>query len=93
MTKQEYEEYEKRVAGFMEKEGLNNLTSGGEPFFSWHQCECCGSTLGGDRLMASGGNPTEKQMFEYEICRDCEYYGVYGVLDDMTMMEIEGEGS
>ena len=29
------------------------LTDYDEPFFSWSDCEGCGSTLGGDRMLAA----------------------------------------
>ena len=99
MTKEEYAEYEQSVASFFEREGVTNLSRRYFPFtddddceeeyFSWRRCECCGTRLGGNRLMASGYNPETKEVYEYEICSDCEYYAEYGQLDDMTMMDIE----
>ena len=62
---------------------------GYEPYFSWQPCECCGTTLGGNRIHASGYNPTTKEIYCYEICTDCEYFAEYGQLDDTTMLEIE----
>ncbi len=59
-----------------------------EPFFSWSPCDCCGSSLGGDREHATGWNPTEESVQEYTICVDCVYYAEYGRLDDMTMDEM-----
>lgn len=97
MTKQEYAEYENAVSEFMNSEGLANLTTVSnengvtEPYFSWRACECCKTTLGGDRYTCNGFNPTTKEIQEYEfICEDCVYYSEYGRLDDQTMMEIEG---
>lgn len=77
----------------MKSEGITNLSSTSEePFFSWHACECCGSSLGGNRENCNGYNPTTKEIKEYEyICDDCIYYAEYGRLDDMTMQEIEKE--
>lgn len=60
-----------------------------EPSFSWSSCECCGSSLGGDRYHATGYHRPADKVYEYEICGDCVYYGAYGVLDDVTMAEIE----
>jgi hypothetical protein len=60
-----------------------------EPYFSWHRCDCCGSSLGGNREFATGYNPTTKEVQEYSICEDCVYYAEYGRLDDMTMLSIE----
>ena len=60
-----------------------------EPYFSWSSCECCGSSLGGDRYHANGINKYTHEVNCYEICPDCLYYAEYGQLDDMTMMKIE----
>ena len=57
--------------------------------FSWHSCNCCGTTLGGSRIHASGFNPKTQEIQCYSICVDCEYFAEYGQLDDMTMLEIE----
>jgi len=104
MTRTEYVEYKKAVADFMEKEGITNLTSesgdehdcpicgglvDGDEHFSWTRCDCCDRNLGGSRYHATGYNPTTKEGQCYEICTDCVYYGEYGQLDDMTMLEVE----
>lgn len=60
-----------------------------EPYFSWRRCDCCGSSLGGDREFATGWNPITRQVYEYSIFTDCAYYAEYGRLDDTTMLEIE----
>jgi len=100
MTKQEYAEYEQDVSDFFKREGITNLsgtydeeTGEGymEPWFSWSPCDCCGSTLGGDREECAGWNPTTKEVQKYTVCMDCVYYVEYGVLDDMTMLEMEKE--
>lgn len=93
-TKEEYDQFCKDYAEFMEREGLSNLSRQGgedtETFFSWRSCECCRTTLGGDRVLADGYNPTTKQVqSDYAICTDCEYFAEYGTLDDMTMLDIE----
>lgn len=64
-----------------------------EPFFSWSACECCGTTLGGNREHATGYNPTTEEIQEYTVCEDCVYYAEYGRLDDQTMDEIEKDES
>jgi hypothetical protein len=93
MNKQEYAEYEKAVKDFFEVEGLANLSriqgEDEESFFSWNSCDCCGTTLGGDRIDANGYNPMTNEIQEYTICTDCEYYAEYGQLDDMTMLDLE----
>lgn len=60
-----------------------------EPFFSWNRCQCCGTTLGGNREHATGYNPATGDIQEYTVCEDCIYYAAYGRLDDRTMAEIE----
>jgi len=59
--------------------------------FSWSPCECCGSTLGGNRVHCAGYHPENRQIVCYDVCVDCEYYAEYGQLDDMTMLEIGQE--
>ena len=68
-----------------------------EPFFSWSQCPCCRSTLGGDRMDMIGwlagaraAGFDDEHKWSGAICCDCEYYFAYGRLDDMTMLDIEG---
>lgn len=94
MNARQYEAYTASVASFLER---NNVREGclgpvnaenSEPFFSWQPCECCGSHLGGNReeyeFVTQDGN-----TFKANICTDCIYFLAYGVLDDMTMLEIE----
>ena len=90
-TKADYQEYQKAVADFFESEGITNLSCHEEcePYFSWHACECCGGTLGGNRHDVSAYHPESKQVLEYSVCEDCVYYAAYGQLDDMTMLGIE----
>lgn len=93
MTRKEYEDYKARVGEFF-SHGLANLSSKGEPYFSWSSCNCCGNTLGGDRYDCDGYNRATKEVEEYDnICTDCVYFVEYGQLDDTTMMEIEDEDS
>jgi len=54
-----------------------------EPSFSWQSCDCCNSSLGGDRHPASGYNPETKECMEFSICADCLYYATYGTMMDM----------
>jgi hypothetical protein len=91
MTFIEYKDYERRVARFFKAEGINNLSDKGvetESYFSHSPCECCKRPLGGDRFDMTGYNPSDGEIYEYEICPDCRYYATYGKLDDMTMMEM-----
>lgn len=94
-TKEKYENYQKKVADFFEREGINNLSTksededGHEPYFSWRSCECCQTTLGGDRYDCTGYHPKQKEIYEYSVCSDCLYYAEYGQLDDQSMIDIE----
>lgn len=45
----------------------------GEPHFSWHPCECCGSGLGGDRHPAHGVDH-DGEIVHLSICTDCLLY-------------------
>lgn len=67
---------------------LDEFTSANESSFSWHACEACGSTLGGDRHPAHGVDK-DGAILHLSVCTDCLYYLNYGQLDDMAMMEIE----
>lgn len=91
MNKAEYKQYERTVDRFFDTEGISNLSriADSEPYFSWQTCDCCGTTLGGNRVDANGYNKKTKEILEYSICEDCEYYAEYGCLNDQTMMEIE----
>lgn len=69
-----------------------------EPWFSWHPCEICGSTLGGNRESWHAWIPATNipgdvhehgKIVHGTCCEDCVYYLNYGCLDDMSMMEIE----
>lgn len=59
-----------------------------EPSFSWSSCDCCGSTLGGDRHPAHGYDKDDN-LIHLNVCADCFYYLNYGQLDDVSMLEIE----
>lgn len=64
----------------------------GEASFSWSECECCGSSLGGDRHPAHGWLKREGQprlLLHFSVCSDCLFFLNYGQLDDMSMMAIE----
>lgn len=91
MTRAEYTAYQERVAEFMAREGIENLSSepDSEAFFSWRACECCGTSLGGNREEATGYNRTTKEVQRYTVCTDCVYYAAYGCLDDETMMSLD----
>ncbi len=93
MTSNEYKAYQAAVAAFMEREKLENLTSTaiGEPFCSSRACDCCGDHFQGNRENANGYSRIDDEVKEYEICENCVYYAEYGRLDDMTMMEVEGD--
>ena len=48
-----------------------------EGHFSWHSCECCGSTLGGTRYVGHGVD-SNGDINHFEICEDCVVYLAYG---------------
>lgn len=90
MNAKEYAQFEARFRTFMEREGINNLSSDDdEGSFSWYRCECCKTDLGGTRYAATGWNGTE--VCTYRVCPDCLYYAAYGQLDDETMQDIGRE--
>ena len=95
MKLSEYREYQSNVADFFKSEGITNLSTiadeegDTEPSFSWQSCDCCGSSLGGDRYDCNGYNPETKEIYEYSVCPDCVYYAAYGSLDDMTMLDMD----
>lgn len=53
--------------------------------FSWSGCDCCGSTLGGQRYAAHGVSTTDQRLSHLDVCVDCLYYINYGCLDDTQM--------
>lgn len=105
MTKQEYKAFEQSFNEFMDREGINCLSTVdgecrdcgedqgeySEPSFSWSSCDCCGSSLGGDRYHVAGYNKEHDAIFCYDVCPDCLYYSAYGQLDDQTMLDMEGD--
>ena len=92
-TKEQYEEYKRRVDEFFKREKLNSLTSidpEAEEYFSWKECDCCNRSLGGNRIDCHGYSSIDKEIKgPYSICTDCYYFAEYDQLDDMTMLEIE----
>jgi hypothetical protein len=95
MTKEGYKKYEENVAVFSKEENLENLSiinSELDPYFSWRGCECCKSSLGGDRYDCHGYNREEETIQgPYSICIDCIYYNEYGQLDDQTMLDMDND--
>lgn len=47
--------------------------------FSWSDCECCGSSLGGDRF-AAHGFADDDSILHFSICVDCLLYLANGDL-------------
>lgn len=80
----EKKEYIDNVKHFFEIEGIVNLSqitdkdNHCESYFSYSNCECCNSNLGGDRYFCNGYNPTTEEVYEYSICKVCVYYSEYG---------------
>jgi len=52
-----------------------------EPWFSWSPCECCGSTLGGDRVSAHGVD-ANGEIIHFSACVDCMCYLANGDLPE-----------
>lgn len=84
------------VEAFMQREGLNCLTSYPEdspdyspdPFFSWRPCECCHQLAGG-RENACGWNADLGEVCgPYEVCLDCLYYHANGELPDCFTYQV-----
>ena len=99
MTKQEYADYQERVARYLGT--LEHVSTGpcpgcpecgddqlGEPWFTWSACEICGG-LPGNRVYWHGIDPDSKAVLHGSCCEDCQYYLEYGRLDDTTMASIE----
>jgi hypothetical protein len=65
----------------LDEEGLTEQIENGEAFdeggFSWHRCESCGSSLGGDRYAAHGFNENE-EIVHLDVCVDCVMYHANG---------------
>ena len=52
-----------------------------EASFSWVQCDSCGSSLGGDRLPATGGWTAKDgtiETIDLDICVDCAMFHANG---------------
>ena len=45
-----------------------------EPWFSWHGCDSCGSTYGGDRHPAHGLDESSGDLLHLTVCTDCLFY-------------------
>ena len=53
--------------------------------FSWHQCDTCGSTLGGNRYAAHGFTDDDGTLVHLSMCEDCLMFFANGdlpALDD-----------
>lgn len=91
-----YADYKEHVALFMERKDLAFFFSDPkygdciEPHFSKYPCDCCGSTLGGNRTKYVGVTSTYER-YDFTICDNCVYYNEYGRLDDTTMLEIKDD--
>lgn len=47
-----------------------------EGWFSWSRCDCCGTSLGGNRYAAHarGGTNGDGKLIHLDICGDCLQY-------------------
>jgi hypothetical protein len=69
--------------GDVEDMASPDYESAGEPSFSWSDCDCCGSSLGGDRHPAHG--TYHGDLIHLDVCTDCVMYLEYG--DEPTPQE------
>lgn len=73
------EEYVAAVDYYLE--GVRDVyITGDESYFSWSQCDSCGSGLGGDRIDAIGTTPDGD--IELSLCHDCAVYHGNGELPE-----------
>ena len=89
MTKAEYFRYVQNVTEFLRSEGITNLSTMGENYFSWFPCECCKRPQAGVQFNATCFNHSTNEIFSYSICVDCIYFIEFGKLDDQTMLDIQ----
>jgi hypothetical protein len=66
--------------------------------FSNTPCHMCGSSSAGERyegmgLRASLGSDGMTGEGGFEVCEDCRYYAEYGILDDVSMLDIDMQES
>jgi hypothetical protein len=81
MNNEEYTEHINAMRAFYEREEIDELVDiDAEPYFSWSSCDCCQSSLGGDRYEVAGFRLNKREKHEYSICVDC-YLAVNGVLE------------
>jgi len=52
---------------------IDRIEIASEGSFSWSPCECCDSSLGGDRHPAHAVNP-EGDILHLDVCQDCLMY-------------------
>ena len=74
----------------LEEEELTRAYENGEICdeggFSWHDCELCGSPLGGDRY-AAHGHDSNGEIMHYDICTDCLFYIANGDLPEDSNLD------
>lgn len=60
----------------VDPEDHRQLDLANEPHFSWHECDCCGSHLGGDRHPAHGiAKINDREtLVHLDVCTDCLCY-------------------
>ena len=64
--------YTKAVEHYLE--GITHVGIGeDDPFFSWSQCDGCGSSLGGDRTESTGIDE-DGESISLDLCIDCVMY-------------------
>ncbi len=63
-------------------EGINNITQEGELWSDNRPCDCCGTTLFGERANATGFHAESGEVRKYVCCRDCLHFEAYDEIRD-----------
>jgi len=71
--------------GYESEESFEEDISSGKIFdegsFSWHSCQSCGSSVGGERFAAHGVNENG-EIIHFDVCQDCLFYLANGDLPE-----------
>lgn len=69
-----------------------SVDSDADSYFSWHRCESCGSTLGGDRHEVSWFSMDDHAVTgSGSVCTDCAHYIANGEAPDEVAAACEEE--
>ena len=84
MTQEEYDDYVEKVDDFYDKNDIAHISVSGPAFFDKTPCDCCKSSLHGDREQATVITKKDEK-FLVDLCIDCVYYIECGLLPDDIM--------